>query len=320
ATVTRAGAAGERGAAAGAEPARVSVARVEEAPRPRFVRQSGVTRPKKTLRLTSEVGGRVVRRPYGENETTGAERGDVLYEVAFVDTAITVAPGWRIVKLYYEVGETIRPFTLVADLINYDTVILDFQVTQAQRATLEALPETARVVRFTAVGLEEPGKGGRPRPREFEARIARLFPTVDPATRKYRVEAEYHNPEGAPAAVGPDLLVECAVLLSREPALRLPAGAVREEFHQAFCYAVDPDPAGGFVARACAIEVAGDHTDQHFLFVERLLPVTGRALRAGDLVVTEGLERMRDGAPVVFAPPAAPAPAGGGPGADAARD
>jgi len=121
--------------------------------------------------------------------------------------------------------------------------------------------------------------GGAP----LEARVARIFPAADPASRQVTVELVLQQP---PPTLKPGFLARAELVLDRFPqALLVPEGAVlRGSEFPSFVYVVENG-----VARVRPVEVGLRQGGK---------AMVSAGLAPGDAVVVEGTSLLRDGATV----------------------
>lgn len=117
---------------------------------------------------------------------------------------------------------------------------------------------------------------------------------VNPETQSVLVKADIANPTGALRA---NQIVRVRVVWRTTQGLRVPALAVSRLGGQAFVFVVERGP-NGLIARQRPVQL-GELTDNAY--------VVTHGLAAGDQIVTTGLQKLRDGAPIRAAPPAAAA-------------
>lgn len=166
-------------------------------------------------------------------------------------------------------GTLVTPSTPITTLDDISIIKLDFTV-----------PETF-------LGAIQPGakvyaKSPSWPDREFEGDVRTVGSRVDPVTRAVTVRAHIPNDD---RALRPGMLMTVRVVMARRSALVVNEGAVFELRGQAYVYTVD----GDHVARQRAIQIG----ERRFGIVE---VVDG--LSEGELVVTEGTIKLRDGTPV----------------------
>jgi membrane fusion protein, multidrug efflux system len=163
-------------------------------------------------------------------------------------------------------GTLVQPNTPITTLDDISTIKLDFTV-----------PETF-------IGQMTPGSVIRARSasyvdREFEGVVRTIGSRVDPITRAVAVRAHIENGDGA---LRPGMLLTVEVVTDRRTALVIPESAVFQIQNRAYVYRVGPDR----IARETQIAIGG----RRFGIVE----VTG-GLEEGDLVVSQGIIKLRDG-------------------------
>lgn len=167
-------------------------------------------------------------------------------------------------------GTMLSPNTAITSIDDISTIKLDFTVPETFIGTMTP---GAKVI---AKSVSFPG-------RDFEGTVRTVGSRVDPVTRAITVRAHIAN---ADRALRPGMLLTVQVVTAEHLALVVPEGAVFQVQNRAYVYRVDGD-----VARQQQIEVGG----RRFGVVEVL-----GGLAEGDLIVVEGIVKLRDGAKVRF--------------------
>jgi membrane fusion protein (multidrug efflux system) len=166
------------------------------------------------------------------------------------------------------VGSLISPGTVITTLDDTSTIKLDFTI-----------PETFLAV--VTPGLEiTAGSVAYPEAR-FDGRVASVDSRVDPATRSVTVRAVLPNPEGL---LKPGMFLTVRLSRGAIDALLVPEHALVPEQGDVFVFVVND---GSAEKRRVRI---GERRVGDVQVVEGLV--------AGELVVTEGTQKLRDGAPV----------------------
>ncbi len=168
-------------------------------------------------------------------------------------------------------GTLVQPNTPIATLDDVSTIKLDFTVPET---ALDAMSIGSRIVAHSA---SYPG-------REFTGVVRTIDSRVDPVTRAITVRAHLDNEDGA---LYPGMLLTVTASTQERTTLVVPEGAVFQVQDRAYVYRVD----GERIARQRQIQIGS----RRFGIVE----VTG-GLEAGDLVVSEGIVKLRDGSRVRF--------------------
>ena len=119
--------------------------------------------------------------------------------------------------------------------------------------------------------------------REFEGTVRTVGSRVDPVTRAITVRAHIENKD---RALRPGMLLTVAVVTAERTALVVPEGSVFQVQNRAYVYRVDGD-----TVHQQQIEVGG----RRFGVVEVL-----GGLQEGDLIVVEGIIKLREGARVRY--------------------
>ncbi|MBT2766763.1 efflux RND transporter periplasmic adaptor subunit [Stenotrophomonas sp. ISL-67] len=177
-------------------------------------------------------------------------------------------------------GTLVTPTTVIATLDDIERMHVDFQVPEAELASL------AKGDKVSATSVAYPG-------RTFEGDVATIDTRVDPGTRAVTVRADFIN---ADHALRPGMLLDVRMFRPERQALVIPEIAVVQVGRDSFVFRVKPD-----------------HT------VERVDVVTGarrsgvveirEGLKAGERIVVDGTGKLRPGLKVddSTAPAAAPA-------------
>jgi membrane fusion protein (multidrug efflux system) len=167
-------------------------------------------------------------------------------------------------------GTLVSPSTPITSIDDISLIKLDFTVPET---FLGSMIEGSRVL---AKSASYPG-------RVFEGIVRTVGSRIDPVTRAVTVRAHVPNED---RALRPGMLLTVEVLTSQHEALVVPEGSVFQVQNRAFVYAVD-----GNVAHQRQIEVGG----RRFGVVEVL-----SGLQEGDIVVSEGIVKLRDGITVRY--------------------
>jgi membrane fusion protein (multidrug efflux system) len=157
-------------------------------------------------------------------------------------------------------GTMLGPNTAITSIDDISTIKLDFTL-------------GAKVI---AKGVSFPD-------RDFEGTVRTVGSRVDPVTRAITVRAHIEN---ADRALRPGMLLTVAVVTAERTALVVPEGSVFQVQNRAYVYRVD-----GETVHQQQIEIGG----RRFGVVEVL-----GGLQDGDLIVTEGIIKLREGARVRY--------------------
>ena len=169
-------------------------------------------------------------------------------------------------------GTLMTPNATITSIDDIATIKLDFTV-----------PETFLGV--VAPGAKIIAQSASYPDREFEGTVRTVGSRIDPVTRAITVRAHVAN---ADRALRPGMLLTVHVVMAERVALVVSEGSVFQVQNRAYVYVVDVD----HVARQRQIEIGG----RDFGIVEVLSGV-----EEGELVVTEGIVKLRDGIPVRLA-------------------
>ncbi len=121
--------------------------------------------------------------------------------------------------------------------------------------------------------------------REFVGDVRTVGSSVDPVTRAFTVRAHFDNDD---RALRPGMLLTVDIVMAERTSLVISENAVFQVQNRAYVYRLD-----GNVARQTQIEVG----DCRFGIVEVL-----SGLNENDLIVSEGIVKLRDGMSVRLAP------------------
>jgi membrane fusion protein, multidrug efflux system len=195
------------------------------------------------------------------------------------DTVIRAPFAGRVGLRRISVGSLISPGTVITTLDDTSTIKLDFTI-----------PETFLSV--VTPGLEIAARSVAYPDASFSGRVSSIDSRVDPATRSVTVRALLPNPEGL---LKPGMFLTVRLSRGAVDALLVPEQALVPEQGDVFVFVVVDGVAEKRLVRIGQRRV-GD-----------VQIVDG--LAEGELVVTEGTQKLRDGAPVRLqgAPPAATA-------------
>jgi membrane fusion protein (multidrug efflux system) len=163
-------------------------------------------------------------------------------------------------------GTMLSPNTPITSIDDIAVIKLDFTVPES------AIGSMAPGARIVAKSVSFPG-------RDFEGTVRTVGSRVDPVTRAITVRAHIEN---ADRSLRPGMLLTVEVVTAERMALVVPEGAVFQVQNRAYVYRADGD-----VARQQQIDVGG----RRFGVVEVL-----GGLADGDLIVIEGIVKLRDGA------------------------
>jgi membrane fusion protein (multidrug efflux system) len=167
-------------------------------------------------------------------------------------------------------GTLVSSNTAITSIDDISTIKLDFTVPET---FLSAMVPNAHIV---AQSVSYPG-------REFEGIVRTVGSRVDPITRAVTVRAHVQNKD---RALRPGMLLTVQVITSQHLALVVPEGSVFQIQNRAYVYRVEDQ-----VAHQQQIEVGG----RRFGVVEVL-----GGLKEGDLIVTEGIVKLRDGVKIRY--------------------
>jgi membrane fusion protein, multidrug efflux system len=167
-------------------------------------------------------------------------------------------------------GTLLSPNTAITSIDDISVIKLDFTIPETFLGTMSP---GARIV---AKSVSFPG-------RDFEGTVRTVGSRVDPVTRAVTIRAHIDNKD---RALRPGMLLTVEVVTAERTALVVPEGSVFQVQNRAYVYQVDGD-----TVHQQQIEVGG----RRFGVVEVL-----SGLQEGDLIVTEGIVKLREGARVRY--------------------
>jgi len=194
------------------------------------------------------------------------------------DTVIRAPFAGRVGLRRVSVGSLISPGTVITTLDDTSTIKLDFTIPET------FLPVLRQGLAITATSVAYPGVG-------FSGTVGSVDSRVDPSTRSVTVRALVPNAEGL---LKPGMFLTTRLSRGAIDALLIPEQALVPEGGETFVFVVQEG-----VAEKRKVQI-GQRRVGEVQIVE--------GLAAGELVVTEGTQKARDGAPVSLQ--AAPAGAG----------
>ncbi|WP_374449010.1 efflux RND transporter periplasmic adaptor subunit [Stella sp.] len=170
----------------------------------------------------------------------------------------------------YSIGAYVAPGDGIVDLAAVDPVRVDFRIPELFLSAIR----TGQRVAVSADAV--PG-------RAFDGTIYAIHPVVDENGRALRLRATLPNPDGS---LRPGLFVRIRVVVEERPdAVLVPEAAVFPVEGGKYVYRLDGD-------RAVLTEVRLGRRKPGLVEI-------ASGLAAGEVVVTAGHQRLRDGAPVV---------------------
>lgn len=184
------------------------------------------------------------------------------------DTVIRAPFGGRVGLRRVSVGSLVSPGTVITTLDDTRTIKLDFTI-----------PETGLAA--VAPGLAISARSVAYPDRTFDGKVASVDSRVDPATRSVTVRAALPNPGGL---LKPGMFLTVRLSRGEADVLLVPEEALVPEQGEVFVFVVVDGTAGKRAIRAGERRVG---------YVQVL-----EGLAAGELVVTEGTQKLRDGARV----------------------
>ncbi len=209
---------------------------------------------------------------YGELQSAEAR---VKAEEARIEAYYVRAPfSGRLGLRRVSVGALVDPGTEITTLDETSRIKADFRVPET------ALAHIAAGQGVTAVSAAYAG-------RTFTGTVATVDTRVDPVTRSVEVRTVFENPD---ERIRPGMFLTAEfVAVIRKDSVLIPEQAVVAGGDRQYVFIVDD----GKAARRDV--TTGEHVDGDIEILAGLSP--------GDVVVTAGVQKIRDGAPVEVAPP-----------------
>jgi membrane fusion protein (multidrug efflux system) len=167
-------------------------------------------------------------------------------------------------------GTMLSPNTPITSIDDISVIKLDFTVPESAIGTMSP----GAKIRATSVSFPD---------RAFEGTVRTVGSRVDPVTRAITVRAHIENTD---RALRPGMLLTVEVVTAERVALVVPEGAVFQVQNRAYVYRVDGD-----TVYQQQIDIGG----RRFGVVEVL-----GGLDEGDLIVVEGIIKLREGARVRY--------------------
>ncbi len=196
-------------------------------------------------------------------------------QARLADTMIRAPFAGRVGLRRVSPGSLVNPGTVITTLDDTATIKLDFTVPESYLSTLApGLP-------ITALSIAYPG-------RTFEGKVSSVDSRVDPSTRSVTVRALVPNPE---RLLKPGMFMNVRLERGAADALLVPEQALVPEQGDVFVFVLEGDSVAKRLIR----------TGQRRVGDVQVL----QGLSAGDLVVTEGTQKLRDGVRVTVVDAAA---------------
>lgn len=176
-------------------------------------------------------------------------------------------------------GALVSPGTVIATLDDITTIKLDFPIPESYLGAIKV----GQAVLARSPAYPE---------REFEGAVAAIESRVDPVTRAVTVRADLPN---ADTALRPGMLLTVRLFRPERQALVIPEIALVQVGNEAFVYRV----AEAATVKQAKVQVGARRRGE--------VEITD-GLAAGDRIVVDGTVKLRDGATIREATPAAPPP------------
>lgn len=175
-------------------------------------------------------------------------------------------------------GEYLQPGTAIVSLESLDPIFVDFRLPQSDLSRIR-VGQSARV-RTDAF----PGK-------TFTGRVTSIDPLVDPSTRNFEAEATIANPQ---RLLRPGMFVDTAVDSgAKRPYLTLPQTAITYNPYGNTVFVVHEDrgPKARITVEQVFVTLGPTRGDQVAVL---------KGLKAGDIIVTSGQLKLRNGSIVTI--------------------
>ena len=189
-----------------------------------------------------------------------------------------------------DLGQYLAPGTAVVTLQDLDTMRVDFTVPEQQ------LPDL-KIGQPVRLGLTDDDL-------KFEGKVIGIDPKVDPSTRLASVRAEISNPSGA---LTPGQFAQVRVQLpAEENIIALPETALTTSLYGDYVYVVVPADKDG---KPTSGKVEADGKNQNLVARQVFVKIGRRSegrveikegVKAGDVVVNAGQNRLTNGAAVTI--------------------
>jgi membrane fusion protein (multidrug efflux system) len=184
------------------------------------------------------------------------------------DTIIRAPFAGRVGLRNISIGSYVSPGTVITTLDDSSVIKLDFSVPEVFLATLQE-------------GLEISARTSAYPETEFKGKVSSIDSRLDPVSRAIIVRARIDNKD---ARLKPGMFMTVKLIRSDVPALMLPEEALVPEGDRKFVFAVRD-------SKAVRIEVQTGRRRPGEVEITS-------GLEEGDVVVTEGTQKIREGAPV----------------------
>jgi membrane fusion protein (multidrug efflux system) len=208
-----------------------------------------------------------------QTATASATRANAALAQASIGDRVVRAPfaGYASLRTI-SVGAVVTSGTAIATISDISRIKLDFNVPETLLSSIrEGQP-------IDAVSAAFPD-------RQFRGTIATIDPVVDPATRAIKVRAILPNPD---KALKPGMLLTVKVLSRERSMLAVPELAVVGDGEKSLVFLVEGSGKDRKVTRT-PIKIG--------MRDRGMVEVTG-GLKAGQMIVTEGVVKLSDGMPV----------------------
>lgn len=209
------------------------------------------------------------------NANLGTAEAAVASDKATLHKLAITAPFAGVVGIReVSLGQYVSPGTTVVNLQNDDPLYLDFSLPQSEVGKLA----TGQDVAFSVDAY--PGQS-------FTGKVTALGSRVDPATRNINLQATLANPDGK---LRPGMYGQVTLTVGKAAkGVVLPDTAITFNTFGDNVYIVRKDAKGRLTAHEHVVTVSARRDGKALI---------GTGVRAGDVVVTAGQNKLRDGAPV----------------------
>ncbi|MCG6886702.1 MAG: efflux RND transporter periplasmic adaptor subunit [Proteobacteria bacterium] len=193
-----------------------------------------------------------------------------LLETRLAHTRIKAPFAGIISERFYEPGDVVAVNSHILSLVDPTKIKVVVMVSELLLANIK--PDDTLRIRIDALGEEY-----------YTATVARIYPTIDPNTRKGYLEARLRD---LPAGARPGQLCRVTIDTETTPRRNLPFTAIRHDSQGEFVYRLTPDD-----------KVESVRVQTGILFGNQIEILEG--LKVGDRVVVKGFIGLREGKKVI---------------------
>ena len=201
--------------------------------------------------------------------------------------------------------------TLLTTVSQVDPMWIPFSVAENEQLSISKAVKEGRLTMPKNLAFDVAVQLADGSVLERKGRINFTDTRINPSTGTFEVRAEVPNADGA---LKPGQFVRVKLMgATRNNALAVPQVAVMDSPQGKFVYVADKDKEGKDVAQVRTV-VLGEWAVANGVN----LWIVESGLKAGDVVITDGVSKLRPGAPIVLGAAAPPGAAPAAPGAPAA--